>query len=104
MNPTLAAALATLPIHLKWRARYADREVYSHTTTDRAAVSLDVRLDLAGCAGYQVLASVTSPGRPVVTVRSCHYPDLLVAWTEVAEVVARVDAAAGAAMAGTPPA
>lgn len=96
MNPTLAAALATLPSHIEWLPGYDDRtEVYASITIDDIHLRLDVSFRYYH---FRLAANISSHDRPHVRVSVGDRPDLHSAWTEVAEVVARVDAAAGAAM------
>lgn len=118
MNPTLSAALATLPAHIEWRPGISGRitiaeQNYAHATIiiNDIVLVLDVSYFDTLNKG-RILATISSHDGPDIRVASRNRPDLLTAWTEVAEVVARVDAAAGAAMglpreseaAGTPPA
>jgi hypothetical protein len=102
MNPTLTEALATLSTHIEWHQGYDYSDAYAVLTLDDIVLRLTVTI---GHTGRCLLsASISSHDGPHIRVSLGDRPDLLSAWTEVREVVARVDAAAGAAMAGTPPA
>lgn len=98
MNPTLSAALATLPSHIEWHPGYDEHlEVYASIAID----DIHLRADIGYCPerqAYRLAANITGHDRPHIRVSLGDRADLLSAWTEVAAVVARVDAAAGAAM------
>lgn len=99
MNPTLAAALATLPSHIEWHPGYCDsNEAYASITIDDIHLRVDIDIHPLRHV-YRLAANISSHDRPHARVSLGDRPDLRAAWTEVAEVVARVDAAAGAAMA-----
>jgi len=108
MNPTLAASLATLPSHIKWHPSpiFDTAFVAAEVTAKIILSAIVLRLDISisDHATFRLAANISSHDGPEIRVSSRNRPDILSAWTEVAEVVARVDAAAGAAMAGTPPA
>jgi len=97
----LAAALATLPSHIEWQpscffdATRFNAEVFAVLTAEAIHIRLTVSFGIYG--SYGLTANITGHDRPHVCVSSWG-GDLLSAWTEVAEVVARVDAAAGAAV------
>lgn len=98
MNPTLAAALSLLPTHIEWHPGYDDRlEVYASIAIDDIHLRLDIGYYPERNA-YRLAANITGHDRPSVRVAVGDRADLRSAWTEVAEMVARVDAAAGAAM------
>ena len=101
MNPTLAAALATLPIHIEWHPAHLFDDTRFRAETFAAMTACDTHIRLTVSFGiygsYSLAADLTGHDRPHIRVSSWR-GELLTAWTEVAEVVARVDAAAGAAM------
>lgn len=95
MNPTLAAALATLPSHIEWLPGNTATTAEVDIILADSVLTLDVSFMFSH---FRLTANISSYGRPHTRVSVGDRPDLLTAWTEVAEVVARVDAAAGAAM------
>lgn len=98
MNPTLSAALSLLPTHIEWHPGYDERtEVYASITIDAIHLRLDIGYYPERQA-YRLAANISGHDRPHVRVSLGDRADLRSAWTEVAEVVSRVDAAAGAAM------
>lgn len=97
MNPALSAALATLPTHIEWHPDLDPANaVYSHILLDDVVVGLNI--GISARKTYRLAVSISGHDRPCVRVSLGDRPDLRSAWTEVAEVVGRVDAAAGAAM------
>lgn len=102
MNPTLAKDLTAIAPHITWAAGYDSRvEASTHLVIDGIVLCLAVRSSLGH---HWVTAAISSHDGPEIRVASRNRPDILSAWTEVAEVVWRIEAIAGAAMAGTPPA
>lgn len=101
MHPALAAALATLPNHIEWHPAHLfdDTRFRAETFAVMTACDTHIRLTISfGIYGsYSLTADLTGHDRPHIRVSSWR-GDLRAAWTEVAEVVSRVDAAAGAAM------
>lgn len=96
MNPTLCDLLSVIAPHITWAAGYDPRvEASTHLIINDIVLALSVR---TAPRFAWVTAVVSSHDGPEIRVASRNRPDLRAAWTEVAEVVARVDAAAGAAM------
>lgn len=102
MNPTLSAPLALLPAHIEWHPGDTHRQAFAHLATPNNFIAID--LQMSARPSYRLSVSLSRYERPTVRVSVDDRPDIRSAWTEVADVVARVDAAAGAAMAGTQPA